>query len=126
MAAVLNIWMQRQSGRTWKAARLLTFQYPGSHRSKSTFSDGSASAHGRAIEDLDLMKHKVNDCFVADLGIQHHVVEVPLRPYPVEVLFDEGGALPVDSFDQLLGFVMAFALRDNSADLLVVGRVHEH
>ncbi len=72
---------------------------------------------GGGIDVNHEVQNHVNDGLIADRGIDHGVVDGAVRPFDVEILLDEIGALPIDGIHELFGFLLTLAASQQAAAL---------
>ena len=67
----------------------------------------SSCGNGKAtIRFPDPVQDRVDGSLVAGAYVQHHVVEIAVRPFLVVILADEGGAVAIHRWQQILGFAL--------------------
>src|SRR5437667_8657044 len=78
------------------------------------------------LERRDSGENCLDHSLVPELGIDHEMIELPVRPLLVEGLIDEGRPLSVDGLHQLAGLGGAPPGAPLPADLLVERPIDEH
>jgi hypothetical protein len=68
----------------------------------------------------------VNDSLISDGGVYHGVVNRAIRPFFVEVLLNEIGALSIDRIHELFRFLLALAASQKPPDFIFSWGIEEY
>ena len=84
------------------------------------------SPGGFRIDGFHEIQNHVDDGLIADRSIDHGVVNGAVRPFNVEILLDEIGALAVNSIHQQLGVLLTLAASQEAPHFIISRSVKKH
>jgi hypothetical protein len=88
---------------------------------------GCLSSQGWLVfQNSGSVKNGADRRILSNAGVDHQVVDMPLRPVDVEVLFDKGCALPVGRIDDLDGMFARSAILADTFDLVIAWCIEKH
>ena len=78
------------------------------------------------VEAFHQIHNHVNDGLISDGGVDHGVINGAVRPFDMEILLNEIGALAIDGIHALLSFFLSFAASHEAPHFVFSWSVKKH